>query len=362
MNSDNKELNAILKKGDQAKPNKNRPPASPTYIEDDDEFSDDVTKAYVQWTTHNGKVFVPASKTKVKLTPGVYEIDSNPQIGLFFEKIPVKVEGLLRFPDTNSESVVEEIQKFWNLEDKFKEFGLPYKRGILLWGPPGSGKSCTLQLIMADVVKRGGVVVKFDDPYLFIDGMRTLRTIQPDTPVVVILEDIDSIIEVYNESEVLNILDGVNEVNKMVFLATTNYPGKLGTRIVNRPSRFDKRFKIGMPTAKSRKMYFESLFGQGKVTAGRKKIKEMGVNLKRWVEDTKEMSLAHMKELFTAVVFLGDKYEDAVDTLKTMMDDVEKEDREDEGHHFGFSAKIEPDKDSDVDWSEEEEDDDEGEE
>jgi len=85
-------------------------------------------------------------------------------IGLYFEKIPVRSEGLLRFPDTNSERVVKEIQKFWEREDVFESYSLTYKRGILLYGP-GSGKSCTIQLIMEDVVNRDGIVIKFTDPF-----------------------------------------------------------------------------------------------------------------------------------------------------------------------------------------------------
>jgi hypothetical protein len=319
--SDNQELNEMLSKAGNSSPAiaRGRPPRSSRdeYGDDEEELEDQITKSYSQWTTHNSRIFVPASKTKAALPPGVYEIDSSPNIGLYFEKIPVKTEGLLRFPDTNSNKVVEEIQRFWTLEASFKQYGLAYKRGILLWGPPGSGKSCTLQLIMADVIKRGGIVVKFDDPYLFIDGIRVLRQVQPHTPVVVMLEDIDSILKMYNESEVLNILDGVNETERMVFLATTNYPEELGHRIINRPSRFDKRFKIGFPSAASRKMYFEHLVG------GKKKVKELGINLKQWVTDTEKFSIAHMKELFIAVHILGDDYKDAIETLKSMREDVD---------------------------------------
>lgn len=319
--SDNQELNEMLSRASSnpmpvARSGRPRSPRD-EYGDDEEELEDQITKSYSQWTTHNSRIFVPASKTKAVLPPGVYEIDSSPNIGLYFEKIPVKTEGLLRFPDTNSNKVVEEIQRFWTLEASFKQYGLAYKRGILLWGPPGSGKSCTLQLIMADVIKRGGIVVKFDDPYLFIDGIRVLRQIQPHTPVVVMLEDIDSILKMYNESEVLNILDGVNETERMVFLATTNYPEELGHRIINRPSRFDKRFKIGFPSAASRKMYFEHLVG------GKKKVKELGIDLKQWVTDTEKFSIAHMKELFIAVHILGDKYEDAIETLKSMREDVD---------------------------------------
>jgi len=319
------ELNEILAKEKPVKGHslKGVPPANDRgYIDYDEEGDDEIEgleKSYVQWTSHNGRIYTPAAKTKKKLTPGIYEIDSNPNVGLYFEKIPVKTEGLLRFPDTNSDCVVEEIQKFWSVEveAKFKKHNLTYKRGIILWGPPGSGKSCTLQLIMKDVIDRGGVVVKFDEPYLFIDGMRVLRRIQPDTPVVVIMEDIDSIIEMYNESEVLNILDGVNDVERTVFLATTNYPGRLGARIINRPSRFDKRFKIDFPSAAARRMYFTHLMDAEELAE---------IDLDRWVADTRKLSIAHLKELFINVCILKNNYEEAIKTLKTMKEEIDERD------------------------------------
>lgn len=274
-------------------------------------------KAYTQWSSPDGVTFIPTNKTVQVLTPGVYEINANPSMGLFFQKIPVRTEGLLRFSETNSDKVVEEITKFWEKADRFKKYDLAYKRGILLWGPPGSGKSCTIQLIMNDVIERNGVVVKFGDPGLFVEGMRTLRCIQPDCPIVVIMEDIDSILDIYNESNVLNILDGVNEVERVVFLATTNYPGKLGGRIVNRPSRFDKRFMIGFPSKKARRKYFEYIIGKDDL---------QDIDLDRWVKDTDEFSIAHLKELFIAVVILGDKYEDAIETLRSMRESIKESD------------------------------------
>jgi hypothetical protein len=285
-------------------------------FEDEEKF----LKSYVHWTTSDGRLFVPAAKTTPKLTPGVYEIDNSPQIGIYFEKIPVKTEGLVRFPDTSSDIVITEIQKFWEREEIFDKYGLTYKRGILLYGPPGSGKSCTIQLIMEDVVKRGGIVVKFKDPYLFVDGMRVLRQIQPDIPVVTIMEDLDSILEVYNESEILNILDGVNEVRKTVFLATTNYPKKLGPRIVNRPSRFDKRFRIGYPSELSRRMYFTYLLKENE--------KELNIDIEKWVADTDKMSIAHLKELFIQVVILGDPYEEAIETIQSMKEEISEKEYE----------------------------------
>ena len=308
------------------------------YDDDDDDREDfDYDPTYVQWTTSDGILFLPAARTIKTLPPGVYEIDSNSNTGLFFERIPVKTEGLIRFPDTNSYKVLEEIQKFWDRESIFKDYGLTYKRGMILYGPPGSGKSCTVQLVMHDVVERGGIVLEFGDPYLFVDGLRALRKIQPDTPVVVIMEDLDSLLESHNESEILNILDGVQDVYKVVFLATTNYPNKLGHRIMNRPSRFDKRFRIGFPSGKARRIYFEHLIGAAKV-------EELGIDLNKWVKDTDRLSIAHLKELFVAVVILDDDYRSAIKTLKAMKEDVNDKDYE---GSFGFKGDDNDDEEED---------------
>jgi hypothetical protein len=266
-----------------------------------------------QWTTGDGKRFLPSGYTKEVLPPGLYEISHSSDIGLYFEKVPIRTEGLIRFPQTNSEKVLKEIDIFWNREAVFKEYGLNYKRGIMLWGPPGGGKTCTVNLIMKDVViDRAGIVIKFTSPGLFIAGMRVLREIQPTTPVVILMEDIDAIIEHYQESPVLNILDGVESVQKVVFLATTNYPEMLGPRIINRPSRFDKRFHIGYPNPASRRLYFEHLRGN----------RDLNINLDTWVRDTEEFSIAHLKELFVAVIILGDEYEEALENLKLMKEDI----------------------------------------
>lgn len=289
----------------------------------------DFSGGYCQWSTSDGKRFIPSSKTSKKLTPGVYDIVHNSNIGVYFEQIPVLTTGLISFPETNSDKVVSEIQKFWKNESIFRSYNLTYKRGIILWGPPGSGKSSTIQLIMRDVVERKGVVIKFTNPALFLEGIRKFREIQPDTPIVVLMEDIDSILEMYSESEVLNILDGVNQIEKVVFLATTNYPEKLGARIINRPSRFDKRFKIGHPNAESRRIYLEYIIGKDQIKVNK-------INLDQWIEDTEGFSIAHLKELFTAVVILGDKYEDAIESLALMKED-KLDSSDDESKSMGFA-------------------------
>jgi hypothetical protein len=266
---------------------------------------------YVQWMSRDGQTFSPASLTSAKLTPGLYEIGCNMNSGIFFDKLSVSTEGLIRLPDTASDAVIEEIQNFWGKELLFRQFNINYKRGILLWGPPGSGKTATVRIVCNDVIKRGGVVLKFWDANLSSKGIRLFRDIQPETPCVVLMEDLDSILKCNMETEVINTLDGIDKVDKVLFLATTNYPELLGDRVVNRPSRFDRRYFIGPPNEKSRELFFTYLLSKAKTNIPPEEIKT-------WVVDTDGMSIAHLKELFVARVILGTPYKQAIEILRNM--------------------------------------------
>lgn len=283
------------------------------------EAAEDKNKTYSQWNTSDGNIFTPAHVCTPQLPSGYYEIRNSQQIGLYFTRLNISTERILKLPDSNSDIVVKEIVKFWDKEDIFKKYGLTYKRGILLWGPPGSGKTCTIKLIIDDVVKRKGIALKFGNPAIFAEGMRMIRDIQPTTPIVVILEDIDTLIATYDESEIINILDGVDRIDKAVFIATTNYPEKLGARIAARPSRMDFRIKIGYPNPDARKMYLEHLFA---------KDDAKNHDLDKWVSDTNDWSIAHLKELFVSVVILGKAYDESVEFLSSMKDSISSDDEQ----------------------------------
>jgi len=257
-----------------------------------------------RWSQVEG-VFLPAGETSAVLPPGIYDLAvANGQT--VFIPVQSRTDDLIRFPSSATDAVVAEIEAFWQREDRFREHGLPYKRGILLYGPPGSGKSCTLQLIERDVIARGGVCLIFQSPSVFLNCYRVFRMVEPDTPVVVVMEDLDAILERQNESSVLNLLDGAEQVDRVVFLATTNYPEKLSARITNRPSRFDRRYKIPHPADAARELYLESL------------LHGEDVDVAKWVRDTRGMSLAHLKELFVGTVLIGTPYNEVLGALREM--------------------------------------------
>lgn len=284
------------------------------------------------WSSADSRTYFSVADTYKELPPDVYEPRLTPQGQPFFYRIHFSTEELLRFSDSNIDRVVVEITEFWKRKDRFEEFGFPYRRGILLHGPAGSGKSCAVKLIINDVIEKGGIALRFDDPGVFIRCMRNFRLVQPETPVVGIMEDIDGIMDRYDESIILNVLDGIDSFENIVYLATTNYPEELEGRIKNRPSRFDRRFEIGFPNPKARFQYIEYLVAK----VGR--AKDL-VDIEQWVKDTAEFTLAHIKELFISVVLFEIEYKDALNTMLEMKKNISSNDYENKRTGFGAYHK-----------------------
>lgn len=261
----------------------------------------------------SGRTYRPCESAVDELVSAIYTIQVNPNIGIFFERQDMRYDDLMVLPDSASESVISSIEDFWNREQSFRDYGFLWKRGILLWGPPGGGKTCTVQLIARGMLKRDGIVVYVDNrPEIIIAGLRLMRQIEPDRLLVVVLEDLDAIIERYGEAALLSLLDGEMQIDNVVFIATTNYPELLDRRILNRPSRFDIVRKIGMPSPAARRVYLEA---QNK----RFRTGDHDAEIKRWVEETNGFSVAHLKELIVLVEVFGTPFEDAVEQLRAMI-------------------------------------------
>ena len=245
-----------------------------------------------------------------------------------FQRINYSAEDLLRFDDSVTDEVVGEIQKFWQKKELFEEYDLPFRRGLLLMGAPGSGKSCCVKLIIHDVIKMGGIAIKFEDVGQFIECVRAFRVIQPDTPIVVIMEDIEAIFQ-RRRSAILNLLDGIDGFERIAYLATTNYPEVLEPRVKNRPSRFDRRFEIGFPLDSARRQYLNHLLA---------KSDRVKLDVTQWVKDTSGMSFAHIKELFISVNLFEHGYDEALQILRDMSKKVTSEKYGDNGR-VGFQSK-----------------------
>ena len=269
---------------------------------------------HTSWSILANDEFVPSYSTVDKLPPGFYELKYSPESRQdVLRKKNISVDELFYLPSNEVLDIVQDIKNFWQSEQKFKDYKLLHKRGILLYGDPGCGKSGIIQLCTSYLVnKLGGIVLNIDSGEALekLEGfLTTIRKIEPKRPIIVILEDVDSIAgdTKYYTSLLLNMLDGLKQTQNIVYIATTNYPEKLEERFTNRPSRFDRRYHIDLPSPEVREAYF------------RHKIIEKDLSdeeIKIWVQETAGMSLAHLKELVVSVIAMGNSFEHSIDLLK----------------------------------------------
>ena len=183
-----------------------------------------------------------------------------------------------------------------------------------MYGEPGCGKSGIIQLLSKQLMQRNGIVINIkdeEDLEKFTSFIPTFRKVEPKRPLTVLLEDIDSIAgeNRYSTSRLLNILDGVKQIENVVYIATTNYPEKLQERITNRPSRFDRRYKVELPSDEIRKSYIVNKLNDEDLAT---------ININEWVKKTKGMSLSHLKEVVISTIIMGRDFDETIDNLEGM--------------------------------------------
>lgn len=265
------------------------------------------------WGTLQDEEFVPSFKSVDQVPSGIYELQYNRNVSqITLKKQPFKTDELYQLPSYEIQDILKDIQDFWDRRDKYREYNFVHKRGILMYGEPGCGKSGIIQLIAKQLIENDGIIINIkdqDDVDFFIDFIATFRKIEPNRPLIVLLEDLDSIAgeSNYSTSKLLNILDGVKQIEDVVYIATTNYPEKLQERITNRPSRFDRRYKVELPNEEIREAYI------------RHKLKEddlQKVDIQEWVKRTEGMSLSHLKEVVISTIVMGREFEEVMDNLE----------------------------------------------
>lgn len=269
---------------------------------------------YCQWAVGQDGCYIPTFTSTKEVPPGVYEIHQSQQ-GYFLQKQKVVLsDNIMQLPIDEMKEVLLDIESFWEMESRFKKYKMVHKRGILLHGPPGCGKSYLMQNLINKIIARNGIVFSLNGEQsvsLFTSFAQIFRQIEPKRPLVVIIEDIDNIVNAGQGllSALLNVLDGVNQIENVVYLATTNYPERLQDRIANRPSRFDRVYEIPHPTAEVREYYLRHKLHESDL----KKI-----DMEKWVKETDGLSLSHIKELVVSTMILGKKFEDVMEHFGEM--------------------------------------------
>lgn len=241
-----------------------------------------------------GEGYTATTPTVKTLPPGCYDIGADTKC--VFAVPALQPSGiLLELPEMRSDDVIRVVETFYNSEKDYKEGndfvvgGARFSTGLLIYGPPGGGKSSTIQLVTRRLVAKKGVVFNAScSPSTVIAFLTDFAKVERNRKSIVIFEDIDSLIATYGESAYLEMLDSAKTINNVLFIATTNYPELLDPRIYNRPGRFSHVIKIGLPGPVAREAYLKAIL------KNHRDVEEI-------VQNTNGFTIDHLTALINAV-------------------------------------------------------------
>lgn len=285
--------------------------------EESDESCEQLSDPYSaasQWSDMDGRIISVANTFPV-LEPGYYTISSSPQIGMYFVKEKVELNKLYRLPNAATDLVMDDISKFWTLEDVYKKYNRVFRRNYLLYSAPGTGKTSLINLMCEELIsKYKGIVFNLTteaEIEMFPAAVRRIRKIEPSRKIITIIEDIDTFVKAGTSLNtlILNILDGNLKLGGVVTIATTNHIELMEDQYTNRPSRFDRVVEFPLPNAESRRMFIEKTV----LPDDLKKI-----NLDSWVEKTEGFTIDHLNELILLFFVFGHSEEESFETMFKM--------------------------------------------
>lgn len=229
--------------------------------------------------------------------------------------------------------IYRSIDEFFSESREFyKKYNIPYKRGILLYGKPGNGKTTLVKSIANSISAPVAYwqITEFTSSYSINEVFSSVAKM---APMVLVIEDIDSMPE-HVRSVFLNVLDGATSKEGIFLIGTTNYPEKIDPALMNRAGRFDRAYELKLPAQDLRSSYLS-----------KKNILQFidTADLDRIIEASDGFSFAQLNELYTSIA-LQYHYEQAVDIdlicseLQTANRKSKKQtwDSELESHRVGF--------------------------
>lgn len=149
----------------------------------------------------------------------------------------------------------------------FSDFGITPPRGILLHGPPGTGKTMLLRAVAQETnahvltINGPSIVSKYlgETESALRDIFNEAKKYQPS---IIFMDEIDSLapsrtsddsgeVESRVVAQLLTLMDGVGDSGRLVVVAATNRPNSIDSAL-RRPGRFDQEVEIGIPDVDSR--------------------------------------------------------------------------------------------------------------
>ena len=195
------------------------------------------------------------------------------------------------------QEIRDDFERFFASRELYERYRIPWKRGVLFTGPPGNGKTHTVKALINQLKQPCLYVKSFKCSYQ--TDQESMRAVfsraRQTTPCLLVMEDLDSMIDDKNRSFFLNELDGFEANTGVVAVATTNHADRLDPAIVERPSRFDRKYSFELPAEAERSRYVVAWNNdlQSDLRLSSKAIPSV-------VRQSDGFSFAYMKELFVS--------------------------------------------------------------
>jgi AAA+ superfamily predicted ATPase len=226
----------------------------------------------------------------------------------------------LILPEKLKGEIQVDVERFFAAREAYEKYGIPWKRGLLFVGPPGNGKTHAIKALINATGRPCLYIKTFEsDSWAEETGIRRVfERARAASPCLLVLEDLDSLVSAENRSFFLNEMDGFAANVGILTIATTNHPAKLDPAILDRPSRFDRKYHFGLPARPERLAYIErwnrSLEPEARLTLEGET---------QTADRTEGFSFAYLKELFLSslMTWIGEREIKAMDAI--LMDQVE---------------------------------------
>jgi len=206
-------------------------------------------------------------------------------------------------------ALIADVENFFDGRQTYEDLKVPWKRGVIYYGPPGNGKTISIKAMMHSLYQRG----KEGDSRLAVPTLyvRTLTSFggpeyslaqifgkaREQAPCYLVFEDLDSIVSDHVRSYFLNEVDGLKSNDGILMVGSTNHLDRLDPGIAKRPSRFDRKYYFPNPDYDQRMQYAK--FWQGKLKDN-KDLDFPDELCGKIAEITPKFSFAYMQEAFVA--------------------------------------------------------------
>jgi ATP-dependent 26S proteasome regulatory subunit len=165
-------------------------------------------------------------------------------------------------PDQTLATVQRQVVDVARHKQRLLDAGQHLKRGLLLYGPPGVGKTHTVRYLIASLTDTTVISLTGGAMHLIAEACSVARALEP---AMVVVEDVDLIAEDRGMHpgqhpllfQLLNEMDGLAADADVVFVLTTNRADLLEPALAARPGRVDQAVELTMPDLDARRRLFE---------------------------------------------------------------------------------------------------------